>query len=326
MFVFSSEDVAALLSMEAAIEAVEQAMQAVSDDKANLPLRMIVDVGENNKLGVMPGAVPGDNLFGAKLLSLYPGNPAKGLSSHIGAMLLFDPDTGAPSAMMNADALTAIRTAAASASATRALARPEAKVLALVGTGEQAESHLEALRLVRPLTQVRVAGSRLERAEAFVSRQQDRHPDLEFIACQDVQQAVSEADIVCTVTSSATPVLNGDWLSQGCHVNAVGASIPVLQEIDRQTLLRATLFVDYRASALAQAKEIIDALSDGKITEAYIKGEIGEVTAGKVPGRSSAEEITLYRSLGVAAQDLICARLVAAAGLAQGRGTRAQIL
>ncbi|AAV97046.1 ornithine cyclodeaminase family protein [Ruegeria pomeroyi] len=307
MKIISAEEIRQHLPMRDAIEVVEKTMIQVSQGKANLPLRTVMDINGTNRLGVMPGALSDPTLYGIKVLSLFPGNPAKGLSSHTGTVLLFDAETGQPRAALDADAITAIRTAAATAVATRALARSDAQVLALIGTGEQAESHIEALTLVREIAEIRVAGRNPERAAAFVRRMADHYPGITFTAATDVEQAVSGADIVCTLTSSPSVVLHGDWIGPGTHVNAVGASIPSMQEIDETLLLKSELFVDYRPSAFAQAREIISALETGAMSEAHVRGEIGEVLSGKIPGRSGTDAITLYRSLGIAAQDLACA-------------------
>jgi len=220
-------------------------------------------------------------------------------------MVLFDPETGAPSAMVDADALTAIRTAAASAVATRALSRAGATTLAIIGTGEQAHSNIKAICAVRDIQNIRIAGRTFERAQDFV-----RGLPIEATPCASAEDAVRGADIICTVTSSASPVLHGAWVAKGAHINAVGASVPTMQEIDQTLLLNAALFTDYRPSALAQAREIMSAISDGKMDETHILGEIGEVLSGKVQGRRGPDDITLYRSLGIAAQDLICADFV----------------
>jgi ornithine cyclodeaminase/alanine dehydrogenase-like protein (mu-crystallin family) len=318
----SAENIAKLLPMDKAIEIVEAAMIGVAEGRANLPLRMAVDVGGNNKLGVMPGVLEMGEVYGVKLLSLFPGNPARGLSSHIGAMLLFDPKTGAPAALMNADALTAIRTAAASAAATRALARPEASVLSVIGTGEQAEAHITALSLVCGLKEIRVVGRSLAKAQALIDRLDPITGKPLLIASDNAQEAATGADIICTVTSSHDVVLRGDWVAPGTHVNAVGASIPLFQEIDEALVARAELFTDYRLSALAQAKDIIEAIKSGSITEDHILAEIGAVYSGAHTGRSGPEAVTLYRSLGVAAQDLACAQFVADTARQQGIGVK----
>lgn len=330
MIVLSNADVAALYPMAEAIEVVGTAMIAVSAGKANLPLRSIMDVGAPNRMGIMPGALlPGHETrppcFGIKLLSLFPGNPDAGYSSHEGAYVLFEATHGTAVAMMNAGLLTAIRTAAASAVATRALSRPDSSVLALVGAGEQAEHHLDAMVAVRPIRRVRVAGRRPEKAETFVRHARERYPTLEIETAPDVRAAVDGADIVCTVTSSAEPVLLGDWIGAGVHLNVVGASVPSSREIDGDMVAKSSLFVDYRPSTFAQAGEVIEAIEAGRITRDHVLAEIGEVLAGTHPGRTSDSEITLYRSLGIAAQDLASAWHCLGKARASGRGVEAPL-
>jgi ornithine cyclodeaminase len=243
-----------------------------------------------------------------KLVSLFPGNPDAGYSSHQGAIVLFEPEHGSAIAMMNAGLLTAVRTAAASAVATRALARPDCGTLAMVGVGEQAEHHLEAMLCVRPsIREVRMVGRRREKADAFASHAAERYPGLAVSVFDDIRSAVEGADLVCTVTSSAEPVLMGEWVTPGTHLNVVGASIPSKREIDEEMVARSRLYVDYRPSTFAQAGEVIHALESGRIQREHVLGEIGEVLAGKAAGREAASDVTLYRSLGIAAQDLACA-------------------
>lgn len=330
MRVLSNEEVAALLPMEAAIDLVEKAMVAVSAGGANLPLRSLVHVGGDNNMGVMPGAIlPGEDreaVFGVKLLSLFPANPDAGYSSHEGAYVLFEGRHGTAAGMMNAGLLTAIRTAAASAVATRALATPGAETLALIGAGEQAGHHLDAMRIVMPsIRRVLVAGRREEKRDAFVARMRERHRDISIEPAADVRGAVAGTDIVCTVTSSAEPVLMGDWIGPGVHLNVVGASIPSKREIDAELVGKASLFVDYRPSTFAQAGEVIAAIEAGLISRDYVRAEIGEVISGKKPGRASREEITLYRSLGIAAQDLACAAHCVREARARGLGVEASL-
>lgn len=307
MIHLNAQEVRRALSMDDAIEIVQAAMIRVAHGAATLPLRTIMDIDGTNKLGLMPGALSDPTLYGVKLLSLFPGNPARGLSSHVGVVILFDAETGVPAVSMDADAITAIRTAAATAAATRALARNDASRLAIVGTGEQAESHIDAICRVRPIAEIRIAGRTQDRARQFADRMAAKAQDRRIVVCADAQDAVARADIVCTVTSSADIVLRGGWIEPGTHVNAVGASIPTMQEIDTGLVRRSALFVDYKPSALAQAKDIISALNSGEITQDHIRAEIGAVYAGEARGRTSDDQITLYRSLGIAAQDLACA-------------------
>ena len=331
MIVLSDRDVAALLPMRAAIEVVEKAMVAVSSGAANLPLRMVVDVGPPNMMGVMPGAfLPGngavDACFGVKLVSLFPNNPDAGFSSHQGAIVLFEPEHGSAVAMMNAGLLTAVRTAAASAVATRALARPDCATLAMIGAGEQAGHHVEAMLLVRPsIRTLRIACRRPDKAQAFAAHMAERHPGLAVTVAADVRAAIDGADIVCTVTSSPTPILEGAWIAPGTHLNVVGASVAAKREIDEETVVRARLFVDYRPSTFAQAGEVIGAIESGRIGRDHVLAEIGEVLSGRVGGRRDAGEITLYRSLGIAAQDLACAAHCLREAKARGLGVEAPL-
>jgi ornithine cyclodeaminase len=270
-------------------------------------------------MGVMPGYLADPPCYGVKLVSLFPGNPARGLSSHRGAVVLFEVETGGPVAMLDAGALTAIRTAAASAVATRVLAREDASVLALIGCGEQAEHHLDAMQAVRPITHVRVVGRSAETAGRFAADALARFPALNIQSGTDVEGAVTGADIICTVTSSDKPVLQGDWLEPGQHLNVVGASIPSKREVDDAAILRAHLVVDYRPSTFAQAGEIVDMIAQGRIDAAHVKAEIGEVLSGQAPGRTDPRQITLYRSLGIAAQDLAAAHEIVAAHTANAK-------
>ncbi len=331
MIVLSDKEIRSLLPMSDAIEIVERAMIAVSAGAANLPLRSAVDVGAPNMMGVMPGALmPGNGqieaCFGVKLVSLFPGNPDAGYSSHQGAIVLFEPEHGSAIAMMNAGLLTALRTAAASAVATRALARPDCATLAMIGAGEQAEHHLEAMLCARPsIREMRVAGRRREKAEAFAAHAAERHPGLATRVFDDVRTAVEGADLVCTVTSSAEPVLMGEWVAPGTHLNVVGASIPSKREIDEEMVARSRIYVDYRPSTFAQAGEVIRALESGRIRREHVLAEIGEVLAGRAAGRASADDITLYRSLGIAAQDLACASHCWREAKARGLGVEASL-
>lgn len=320
MRILSNADIAALLPMPEAVAVIDRAMRTVSSGGAEMPLRHVVPVGGTNMMGVMSGALRDPHCYGVKLVSLFPGNPAKGLSGHRGAVVLFEADTGGAVAMMDGGLLTAIRTAAASAVATRALAADGAERLTIIGTGEQAEHHLAAMCAVRPIRSVHIVGRRAEKAADFAAHAARAHPELTITHGSDAQAGVRGAQIVCTVTNSAEPVLRGDWLEPGQHLNIVGASIPSRREVDDAVVLRAALYCDYRPSMLAQAGEIVAMIGAGTIAEDHLRGEIGAVLAGGVPGRQAADEITLYRSLGVIAQDLAAAQHVLAAAEATGRG------
>ena len=321
MIVLSNQDIKELLSMERAIELVTDAMVETSAGNNTLPLRSIIPVCGNNFMGMMPGVMGNPSCYGIKLVSLFPENPASGYSSHQGAMILFEAKYGAAIAMMNADLLTAVRTAAASAVATRILAKPDATRLTIIGYGEQALHHVEAMIAVRPISEIVVSGRNKNRAEAFARACQGKYPTVQFSAIETVQEAVNNADIVCTVTASSEPVLVGDWINPGCHLNIVGASIPSKREIDTELVVKSSFFVDYRPSTFAQAGEFILAIEEGRIIADHIKAELGEVITAHHPGRVDGEEITLYRSLGIAAQDIAVAYDIYARANADGIGT-----
>jgi ornithine cyclodeaminase/alanine dehydrogenase-like protein (mu-crystallin family) len=292
--------------MEACIELMETAMIAVSEGRARIPLRSVMPVSAGGMLGNMPGYLAEPECFGVKLLSLFPQNVASGYSSHLGLVLLFEPKHGLPVAMMDAAEITAIRTAAVSGLATRLLARADAGDLAILGAGEQARSHLEAMRAVREIRRVRVWSRTPSSAEAFARSEGERHGILiEVVA--DARAAVEGADLICTTTAAKTPILRGDWLAAGAHLNVVGACIPTASEIDTAAVARSRYFVDYRDSTIHEAGDYLDAVKAGAITPAHILGEIGQVAGGAVAGRRADSDITLYRSLGIAAEDLACA-------------------
>ena len=262
-----------------------------------------------NAMGIMPGAMLDHGRFGIKVLALYPGNGALGLPSHAGVMVLFDGANGTPLAVLDSNSLTALRTAAASAVATRALARPESGVLALLGTGHQALWHLHALRTVMPVKRVQL-WSRTAASVAHFVEELGALDGIDVVVAETAREAVVGADVVCTVSSSREPILQGAWLEPGQHVNLVGASVASAWEADVEVVSRSRFFVDVRTSAAAQAGEWLQALKEGVVDQAHLLGEIGEVLLGRVPGRQSATDITVYKSLGHVAQDIATADAV----------------
>jgi alanine dehydrogenase len=279
-----------LLRMEEVIPAMERALSDFSSGKVVQPVRTILPVEEHQGfLGLMP-AYTGAAL-GTKLVALYPHNT--GVPTHHATILLFKPETGEPLVTMDGRLITEVRTAAVSAVATQHLASPDASVLAIIGSGVQAHSHLEALRLVRNFREVRVWSPR--RAAAFAKEHGVR-------AAASAEEAVRGADVVVTATTSPTPVLSGGWLSPGAHINAVGAPRPDWRELDDEVLGRSLVYVDSREAALEESGDVIAA--------GEIFAEIGEVVSGARPGRRSAEEITLFKSLGLAVEDVATAELV----------------
>jgi len=307
--------------MSECISLMERTMMDVSAGRALVPLRSIMVMpGDRGMLGNMPGYLAEPECFGVKLVSLIPGNHPPLHSSHLGLVLLFESEHGCPVALLDGAEITAIRTAAASGLATRWLARTGAGDLALLGAGEQAQSHLEAMLCVRPLRRVRVWARDRLKACAFAEAEGARH-GLEIDVSESVQAAVRGADIVCTLTKAREPILEGAWLAPGAHVNVVGSSVATAAEIDTPALVRSRFFVDCRNSTVHEGCEYLRALKEGAISPEHILGEIGEVAAGTVPGRLTQDELTMYKSLGIAAQDLAAAHHVfwqaAAAGVGQ---------
>ncbi len=310
------DEVARRLTYEVCIPIVREAMIALSKGETIQLLRSIISLSPGRLYGAMTGAMGPEGAFGSKLISVFSENFAKGVQSHQGVVVLFDPETGAPVCVLHAGEITAIRTAAASAVATDALARPQASRLAILGYGEQAQTHARAIAKVRKLEQVTVWGRSPERARAFCERM-SLELGLHVGPCADAREAVRDADIICTVSGAAEPILEGDWVAPGTHVNIVGSSRAGPVEVDDAMVVRSRFFVDSREGALAQGAEFLDAKARGLIDDDHIAGEIGEVLAGVVEGRRNADEVTAYKSLGHIVQDL-------ASGWALFRGLDAQ--
>lgn len=306
MRLIDREEVARRLTYEVCLPVIRDAMVAFSKGETKQLLRSILPLSDGRMFGIMPGAMGAHAVFGAKLISVFHENFERGLPSHQGLVILFDPESGAPICAADAREITAIRTAAASAVATDALARREARCLALLGYGEQAQTHARAIRLVREIDSITVWGRSPERARRFAESMEAEF-GLAVIAAADVRQAVAEADIVCTVTSASEPILKGEWVRAGTHVNVVGSSHAGPAEVDSGLVVRSRFFVDSRESVLAQGGEFLRAKAAGLIGDEHIVAEIGQVLAGDVPGRRSEEEITVYKSLGHVVQDLASA-------------------
>ena len=307
MRVIDRDEVRERLTYEVCMPLVRQAMIALSRGETRQLLRAIVPLGGGRLFGVMPGALGERAMFGAKLISVFPENFEKGAPSHQGVVVLFDGEGGAPVCVVHAGEVTAIRTAAASAVATDALARPEAHRLALLGYGEQALTHARAIGKVRRLGAVTVWGRSLERAAAFAERL-GAELGLPVTACASAEAAVAEADIVCTVTNAAEPVLLGRWVRPGTHLNLVGSSYAGPVEVDDDLVLRARFIADSREGVLAQGAEFLHAKAAGLVSDEHVVGEIGQVLDGALEGRQSPDQVTVYKSLGHIVQDLAAAQ------------------
>jgi alanine dehydrogenase len=318
------EDVEQLLTMEDAIAAVERAQIQSARGTAVLPLRLGTPVAEAAGIHLMmPAYLPEEPALGFKSASAFRNNPERGLPLIDALIALLEPDTGRLLAIMDGVHITTTRTAAASAVATRALAGEDAGVLALIGSGVQARSHLDAMLCVRPVRQVRVSSRTPESAEAFAAWAQAAYPDQETRVASNARAAIEGADIVCTVSTATEPVLEYDWLAPGCHVNGVGSHSPTAREIDGETMRRARVAVDSRAAALGECGDCMIPLAEGLFDEAHVSDEIGDILLGTKPGRSSHDEITVYQSNGTAAQDVATAKLVYDRATEQGIGTQA---
>jgi alanine dehydrogenase len=323
----SGGDVRALLPMSECIEVMVSALTSVTDGSSVLPLRTVMRLdGTPNAFAAMPAVVgkgAGASL-GAKIITVFPGNDSTPYDSHIGVVLLFDAEHGKLLAIADASTITAIRTAAVSGLATRLLAREDAKELALLGAGVLAMTHLDAVKCVRDIKRVRVWTRSGERAKDFAIRAVKQF-GIEVVVAESARAAVEGADVVCTITASRTPVLEGAWLSPGAHVNAVGASISTARELDTAAVVKSRLFVDRRESTLAEAGDFLVPRSEGAITDAHILGELGDLLAGSVKGRVSRDDITLFKSLGLAVEDVAALRHIHTKAVANGAGARVSL-
>jgi ornithine cyclodeaminase/alanine dehydrogenase-like protein (mu-crystallin family) len=326
ILVLSHTEVLELLPIKECIARMRAALLALDAGEAHQPLRTIIRPPDAKGLmGLMPAYMSGGDssrqaAYGLKAICIFPGNPAKGLDSHQGSVQLFSAETGELLAMMNASAITAIRTAAVSAVATDLLARADACNLAIIGSGVQARSHLTALSQVRSLTRCRIASRHLEHAQKFA---EEMSPDFSFALAQveTVEEALEGADLIVTATNSVEPIVRREWISAGAHLNLVGSSTPNAREVDSETMAAAVLFVDRRESTINEAGDYLLAVRDGMIGPNHIRAEIGEVLKGDKPGRTSPDEITLFKSLGLAIEDLFAAEYLYKKAVEQQAGS-----
>ena len=321
LLVLNHQEVEELLTMSECITVMEEALSALARGEMHQPLRsMMRPDGASGILGLMPAYRRGETpLFGLKEVCVFPGNPARGLDSHLGAVLLHSGVTGQLLAVMNASAITAIRTAAVSAVATKLLAREDAHTLAIIGAGVQAETHLRSLPLVRQFREARICSRTRAKAEALAKA--FTTAQLHIVVTDDIESAVRGADVVTTVTSSREPVIRREWLAAGTHINAIGSSIASARELDSATMAAGSLFVDRRESTRNESGDFLMARKEGAISDDAIRGEIGELLIGQAGGRQSPDEITIFKSLGLATEDLASAAFLYEKALAAGRGT-----
>ena len=320
MLAISDSEVRLLLTMPECIELMVDALEALAEGAAAVPLRSLMWLPDRSGLlGMMPGHHAAAGIMGIKVVSVMPGNHGTEYDAHQGVVLVFETEHGRPVAIVDATSITAIRTAAVSGVATRLLAREDAGDLALLGSGTQAATHLEAMLAVRPIGRVRVWSRTGERARAFAARETARH-GITIEVAADARAAVEGADLICTTTASPEPVLEGDWIAEGAHINAVGSSVRTARELDATAVARSRLFVDRRESALNEAGDFLLARAEGAVTDDHIAGELGEILTGRVPGRTSPAEITLFESLGLSIEDVASAMFVYERARAVGAG------
>jgi ornithine cyclodeaminase len=318
--VLSERDVRELLDMGSCIEAMAEVLASLARGELHNPLRSVVRPPDADTLfGLMPAYRGGPQaLWALKEIVIAPDNPARGLDAHQGAVLLHDGETGQIVAIMNASPVTEIRTAAVSAVATRALARPDAERVAILGAGVQARAHAHAMRAVLHDPEIRIWARRLEAAEELAG-------EVGATVAPSVDAALFGAEVVCTTTAAREPIVEARWLARGAHVNAVGACLPTVRELDTETVARASLFTDRRESCLAEAGDYVLAAAEGAIGPEHIRAELGEVLAGLHPGREHEDELTVFESLGIAVEDLAAAELVVRRARERGLGVEVEL-
>jgi ornithine cyclodeaminase/alanine dehydrogenase-like protein (mu-crystallin family) len=325
MLILSQSDVRQLLPMRDCIGVMEEALAGLARGEAMLPLRSIIKLPDPlGFFAMMPAFTASPASIGVKVLTVFPGNHGSAFDSHQGAVLLFEAKHGSLQAILDATAITGIRTAAVSAVATKLLARKNARSLAILGSGVQARMHIEAIPLVRDIDVVRIWSRNPDNAEALARETKEKF-GIATEVFPTAEAAVRDSDIVCTVTLSHQPVLHGAWLKPGAHVNAVGTATPNAREVDTDTVKRSRLYVDRRESGLKEPGDILIPINEGAITADHLVGEIGEILIGKTPARGSENEITLFKSLGLAIEDLAAARFVAERAAATGAGVKVEL-
>ena len=310
MLVLSEREVQSLIDIEELIRALEQAHIQFATGKAVMPVRQVVPLAEiKGRITSMPAYLSEDKALGMKVVTYFQENPKQGLPAILAAISLYSTETGKIVAIMDGGYITAIRTACVSAVATKILANPQTPILGILGAGVQAKAHIRALCKVRRISKIKVYSPSGKSAQK-VKEELEMEVGVKIEAVGNAEEAVREADLLVTVTTAKEPILKADWLKSGVHINAVGSHRPDLREIDGATLKRSKVFVDSREAIMAECGDILLAIKEGAIKENHISAEIGEVLAGKKPGRAGANEITLYKSVGIAIQDVATAQLV----------------
>jgi len=323
MLILNQKEVEQLLTMPKCIDIMRDTLSALARGEATMPLRTVFGIPDG-AFAVMPSALANPSCVGAKIITVLPKNHGTRYDAHQGAVLLFDTENGSLLAVMDATSITTIRTAAVSGVATDALAKKNATSLAILGAGVQGHSHLDAICAVRPIKTLRIWSRNRANGETLAKVARDKY-ELDVTVVDSGRDAVQNVDVICATTSSTEPVLLGEWLTPGTHINAVGASQRHAREVDSAVVVKSRLYVDRRESALKEPGDILVPLNDGDIGPDHIVGEIGELLIGRAPGRRDREEITLFKSLGLAVEDLAAARHVYERAVAANVGTRVEL-
>lgn len=323
--ILSAAQVKDLIDMREAIDAVERALVEFSSGQAVMPVRSTTQVpSHGGAMLSMPAYLGKTDALGSKIVTVYKGNPQRGLPTIMAVVVVNDPQTGRVLAVMDGAYLTAVRTAAASGAATRHLATPGPKVLAILGAGVQGQSHLWAMREAARVTRVRLYTRTRDKALAFKAELEPRFGIPIDIAASE-EEAIRGADVVVLATTAAAPIVKWEWFAPGCHINAVGSHSPGARELDSDTVARARVVVDSRDANFTECGDILVPLQEGRITREQVSDEIGEVIAGTKPGRAGPDQVTIYKSVGIAIEDVATAELIYRKARAQGVGTEVEL-
>jgi alanine dehydrogenase len=325
VLIVNQAEVRQLLPMAECVDVMAEALMTLARGEAILPLRPVLWLPEKvGALGMMPSYLANIEAMGLKVVSVFPGNHGTQYDSHMGAVMLFETQHGQLLAIIDASEITAIRTGGVSGVATRTLAREDAHTLAILGSGVQSRTHLAAMLAVRDIQRVRVWSRNADHAAQFAEREARRH-SVAVTAAASAQEAVDGADVICTTTSARDPILKGEWITPGTHINAIGSSVPFTRELDTAALVKSRLFVDRRESTVNEAGDFLFPKNEGAITDDHILGDLGDVLLGKVEGRRSPDDITLFKSLGIAVEDLAAAHHVYRKAVEAGAGVAVEL-
>lgn len=322
--IVSNEEAEKLLHMDDCIAAMDEVLRDVSAGAITMLQRSMIPHKNGNILAGMPSTIETKEITGSKVI-IFPGPEARKNGTAQGIVPVFDTNTGSLIAIVGAECITTIRTAATSASATRLLAREDASVLGILGAGKLGRAHVEAISLVRPIKKVYVWDIVPEAVEAYCKEMPQKFPDITFIPCKTAQEAVVEADILCTVTKAKDPIVQGEWLKEGVHINAVGACAPTAREMATSVVQKSRVYVDKTEAALRDGGDLVIPMNAGEWSADQVVGEVGQILLGNLEGRKTAQEITMFETVGIAVEDLAAAYLIYEKAKEEGIGVEVQL-